>query len=89
MGRRAALLPLPPGRSPHPRGVVVVMVSGVALVLHHALHPKVVLDVLLHVDVAKALADMGPVLLLLLVVWMMRRNAASSGGRWWSRLHMG
>jgi len=82
VGGRAALLPLTPGRSPHPRGVVVVMVSGVALVLHHALHPEVVLDVLLDVDVAEALADMGPVLrLLLLVVWMMRRKAASSGGR--------
>ena len=34
-----------------------VVGRGVALILHHALHTEVVLDVLVHVDVAEALGD--------------------------------
>ena len=64
------LLPLTRCHHHHPSSrpmvmMVVVVVgrcSSVALVLHHPLHPEVVLDVLLHVDIAEALADVGPVL---------------------------
>ena len=64
MGRVLVVLLLP--------GLAVVVVARVAGELDVLVHPEVVLDVLLHVDVTEARRDMGPVCLVVVVAGMTR-----------------
>ena len=64
MGRVLVVLLLP--------GLTVVVVARVAGELDVLVHPEVVLDVLLHVDVTEARRDMGPVCLVVVVAGVSR-----------------